>query len=74
METTITSKGQVVIPAVLRRKYGLVAGTRFAVRDRGGKIILEPVTREYMARLRGMLGGGGGLRELERDRARERDL
>lgn len=72
METTSTSKGQVVIPSALRRKYGIKAGTRFAVYEENGRIVLQPITKEYIRQLRGSLKGSGALEELMRERERER--
>ena len=72
--TTATVKGQVLIPAPLRRKYGIKKGTRIFVTEEDGRIILEPITREYIRSLRGCLKGTGALEELMADRQRERDL
>lgn len=40
---TITSQGQISIPAQLRRELGLNKTKRAFVSSRGGKIIVEPV-------------------------------
>ncbi len=50
----VTSKGQLVIPAKLRRKYNIKTGTRINFIEDNGKIILQPVTREYIASFRGI--------------------
>lgn len=42
MTTTLSSKGQVVLPASARRRLGLKPGTKFACRIQGGQIILKP--------------------------------
>jgi AbrB family looped-hinge helix DNA binding protein len=42
MTTTLSSKGQVVLPASARRRLGLKPGTRFVCRIQGGQIILQP--------------------------------
>ena len=73
METYATSKGQVVIPAELRKKYGIKAGTRFVVTDDGEVIILRPITREYIRSLRGFLKGSDALQILEQERMKEKD-
>ncbi len=74
METTATTKGQVVIPSSVRRKLGIKTGTRIQVEIDEGKsqIILTPITREYIHSLRGKLKGAGLLDELEAGRARDR--
>jgi len=40
---TISSKGWVVIPAALRRKYNLKPGARVRVVDNGGVLSILPV-------------------------------
>lgn len=40
---TITSQGQISIPAKLRRKLGLEKNKRAIVTEEDGKIIIEPV-------------------------------
>jgi len=41
--SNITSKGQVTIPASMRKKFGLVAGKQVAFRLENGKIVIELV-------------------------------
>jgi len=75
METIVTTKGQMTIPADLRQKYGIKAGTRIHIEvdEKANRLILTPVTREYIHRLRGSHKGGGALKILEAERQRERD-
>ena len=73
METVVSSKGQVVIPSVLRRKYEIRKGTKMEVTDQGGRIVLEPVNRWTIRRLRGILKGTRALEDLMADRARDRE-
>ena len=68
METRVTAKGQIVIPAILRRKYGIKAGTRIGVVDNGDSIILKPITEDYLKKLQGSLKGKGALQTLLNDR------
>ncbi len=42
MTTTLSSKGQVVLPAAARRRLGLKSGARFACRVEGNRIVLTP--------------------------------
>jgi AbrB family looped-hinge helix DNA binding protein len=51
METYATVKGQIVIPAALRRKYGIKDGTKIIVTDIGDAIVLKPVTEQYLRNL-----------------------
>ena len=47
------------MPAELRRKLGIQAGTRVKLlEDRFGRIILQPVTEEYIDRMMGCLADG----------------
>jgi AbrB family looped-hinge helix DNA binding protein len=61
---TFTSKGQLVIPVELRRKHGIEAGTRVKfLEDRFGRIILQPITEDYIDRVMGCLASGLDLQE-----------
>ncbi len=71
METYATVKGQVVIPAELRRKYGIEAGTKLAVIDPGDAILLKPVNEASLRRLQGRLKGQGVLSALLAVRRRD---
>ena len=71
METAITVKGQVVIPAKIRRRLGITKGTKFYVEDREGEIILRPLNKEYFQKMSGILKGGGLVKALEETRAED---
>ncbi len=59
---TFTSKGQLVIPVALRRKHGIKAGTKVAfLEDSLGRIVLQPITEEFIDRLTGCLSGSNML-------------
>jgi AbrB family looped-hinge helix DNA binding protein len=45
MTTTLSSKGQLVLPAAARRRLGLKSGARFACRVEGNQIVLT-ITEE----------------------------
>lgn len=45
-QTTLSGKGQVVIPADVRRRLRLRPGARFAVVEQGGEIRLKPIADE----------------------------
>jgi AbrB family looped-hinge helix DNA binding protein len=72
MQTLVSSKSRIVIPAALRKKYGIEKGTRIHVSDAGGQILLRPVTVELIDRLRGKYKGWGLLRTLGAERSRDR--
>lgn len=62
LSATFTSKGQLVVPVELRRKHKIKAGTKVKfLEDQFGRIILQPITEEYIDRVRGCLAGGPDL-------------
>lgn len=75
METAyVTSKGQLVVPARLRRKYGIKPGTKICFIERGDEIVFQPVTREYIRSVCGMLKSETSVtQELLRERARDKE-
>jgi len=69
---TVSSKGWVVIPADLRKKYGLDAGKQVMVVDYGGVLALVPAFDDPITQAQGMLAGGPSLTgALLRERAAE---
>ncbi len=74
-ETIATTKGQIVIPSALRRKFGITEGTRIQIEvdEKANKIILTPVTRMYIHSLRGKYKGKRLLDVLAAEKARERE-
>jgi AbrB family looped-hinge helix DNA binding protein len=62
VSATFTSKGQLVVPAALRRKHGIEPGTRVKfLEDQFGRIVLQPITEEYVDRVMGCLAEGTDL-------------
>jgi AbrB family looped-hinge helix DNA binding protein len=79
MFATVSSKGQMVIPAQIREALGIEAGTRIAVRQEGTRVILEPDTLAAKLRLIDQLcgitaGGPSGTDMLLAERRREREM
>jgi AbrB family looped-hinge helix DNA binding protein len=68
METPMTIKGQVVIPAKIRHRLGIKKGTKFHVEERKGEIILRPLNKEYFKKMSGILKGSGLVKALEETR------
>lgn len=73
MEIYATAKGQVVIPATLRKKYGIKNGTRIIITDIGDAIVLKPVTEQYLRSLQGSLKGRGVLKTLMEERRKDKE-
>lgn len=58
MAVTVSSKGQLVIPAPVRKRHHIIPGTRVEVLDTGQEIVLVPVPKKNAFRAsRGMLKG-----------------
>ena len=76
LETTATSKGQIVIPSSVRRKLGIKEGTRIQIelREDANEIVLKPITREYVHSLRGRFKGKGLLKTLMAEKKKEREF
>jgi AbrB family looped-hinge helix DNA binding protein len=68
MSSIISSKGQIVIPANLRKRYGLKEGTTVVFQEDRGRLILEPSNYAAIYALQGSLAG----LPLEEDLAEER--
>ena len=75
LETYATVKGQIVIPSSVRRKLGIKEGTRIQidVDEDAQKIILTPITREYIHSLRGKYKGKGLLKALMAEKQSEKE-
>ncbi|GIV79788.1 MAG: hypothetical protein KatS3mg050_4182 [Litorilinea sp.] len=70
---TISSKGWIVIPAALRKKYGLHPGERVSLVDYGGVLAIVPYPADPVREARGLLKGDRSLVEaLLHERAQER--
>jgi AbrB family looped-hinge helix DNA binding protein len=70
--TTVSTKGQFVIPAEMRASLGIKPGTRIAVTQDGSRIVLEPVSEALVDKTRGMFRGKPSLSaELKRQRRRK---
>jgi AbrB family looped-hinge helix DNA binding protein len=65
-----STKGQIVIPARLRRKYRIEKGTKVNIIDGDGEIILRPVLQNAVDDAKGLFRGGpSSLQELHRERS-----
>lgn len=76
MEAYATVKGQIVIPSKIRRKLGIKESTRIQIDldEENKKIVLTPITREYIHSVRGRLKGKGLLKSLAAEKKIEREL
>jgi AbrB family looped-hinge helix DNA binding protein len=73
--STVTTKGQLVIPAKLRRKYDIRKGTQVVFVEQQNRLVLQPLTPEFIHSLRGSLEAEpSALRVLLDQRRKEREL
>src|SRR5258708_1847129 len=64
----VSAAGAFVIPEYLRRRLGICEGTRLGVYREEGRLILQPITKEFIRSLVGCAKGDSSLVE-----ARERE-
>jgi AbrB family looped-hinge helix DNA binding protein len=73
MEARVGTRGQVTIPAELRRSLGIKAGTRLIVREEEGRIVMMTMA-SYVRSLRGALKGKGMMERFLEERRSEAQL
>ncbi|MCG2790179.1 MAG: AbrB/MazE/SpoVT family DNA-binding domain-containing protein [Actinomycetia bacterium] len=74
--TVVTTKGQIVIPSKIRRKYNIKKGTKLYIEERGDELVLKAVTPEYFEKIAGVLQTKGKLSRMlleERSKDKERE-
>lgn len=64
MHLRMSSKGQVVLPAAVRRRYGLRPGVELELVDAGDHLVIRPRETDDVAVLTGLLRAGPGERSL----------
>jgi AbrB family looped-hinge helix DNA binding protein len=72
MQTTISKRGQTVVPAVLRRKHKIEEGDRLVWIDDGETIKVVPVSGDSVRTLKGIARGEGLREDLLKWRREER--
>jgi AbrB family looped-hinge helix DNA binding protein len=73
METIVASNDRITIPSEIRRQLGIKEDTHIVIGldDANKKIILTPITREYIHSLRGKYRGRGSMKALVAEKKRE---
>jgi len=72
--TIVTTKGQIVIPSKVRRKFNIKKGTKLYIEERENELVLKPVTPEYFKKVAGILATKGRLsKALLKERSRDRE-
>jgi AbrB family looped-hinge helix DNA binding protein len=68
----VSGKGQVVIPSKLRKRLGIREGTQVVFTEEESRLVLQPLTKGYIAKLRGILAGAPSpLKTILEDRRKE---
>lgn len=77
-KVTISKKGQISLPAALRRRFGLKEGDKLGVEQKGDVILLKPLPEHPLLNMRGKFKKEGEeklttllLQERQRERKRE---
>lgn len=70
-KTTVTSKGQLVIPAAVRQRYQIRKGTNIHIEELDEGILLKPITDQSIERVRGILKGKDLPQSIEKEPDRE---
>lgn len=68
----VTSKGQLVVPARIRRRFGIKPGTRINFVEEDGRIIFQPVTGEYIDSFCGIFTQKPGEKSVVQEHLEER--
>lgn len=78
-KVTLSKKGQIILPAVLRKRYGLKQGDRLGIEEKGDAIVLRPLPEHPLLSMKGKFKTEGKekltsllLQERQRERKRER--
>ena len=72
MKAKVSAKGWVVIPAVLRKRFGIKPGTSIIFQEAGERIVLIPGTKDPVDEFYGKLAGKMSLTDaLLKERTKE---
>ena len=71
MTATISVRGQMVLPAQIRKRYGIAPQSKVEILDFGNEIVIVPIPKRPFSSSRGLLKGVS-TRDLVRLRRRER--
>ncbi len=65
-KATVTSKGQVVIPAEIRKRHNIRKGTEIAFIEEDDHLVLRPITPEFIRSFMGIAKGKPSLLAIHR--------
>jgi len=70
----VTTKGQIVIPSIIRRHLNIKKGTKLCILEQEDHIVLQPLTHDYFEKVAGILNSKGKLtKALLAERAKEKE-
>lgn len=71
---SVTAKGQIVIPAKIRRRLNIKKGIKLCIEQRGDNLILKAITPGYIEKAAGALKTKGKLsKSLLAERAKDKE-
>ncbi|MCD6093489.1 MAG: hypothetical protein B5M48_01185 [Candidatus Omnitrophica bacterium 4484_213] len=71
MTVTVSSRGQMVIPSEIRKKYRISPYTKIELVDLGNEIVIVPIPKKSFSSARGVLKGVS-TQDLIKERRKER--
>lgn len=72
MTVTVSTRGQMIIPAAVRKRHHIMPGARIEVLDNGQEIVLVPIPKDAFRASRGFLKGLYSTKEFLQWRRQER--
>lgn len=72
MQTTISRRGQTVVPAAIRKRHHLLDGDKLVWVDDGESIKIVPIPTDPVRALKGIAKGEHSVQELMKYRREER--
>ncbi len=57
MTITVSARGQMVIPASIRKRYGIKPQSKIELLDLGNEVVIVPILERSLAKSRGILRG-----------------
>lgn len=73
MTITVSRRGQMVIPANIRKKYGIKEPSQVELIDTGKEIVIVPIPKNAFKKSKGVLDGLVGINDLIKARREDRE-
>lgn len=61
--STLTTKGQLLIPKKIRTKYGIKSGVKILFEETPDGVVIRPMNEQFFKSFRGILNADGNLKE-----------